>query len=378
MATVTFESVEQLFAQLAADDPTASMQLAVYYQGELALDLVTGPGFKPDSLLPVFSSTKGTIGLTIGRLVQEGVIDLDARVADYWPEFAQADKADITVRQALSHQAGLHGVTGGYTDTELLEHEPLAAKLAAQRPHWRVGAGYIYHAITIGTIGDELVRRTTGRTLADYFMTEIAAPRGIDVHVGLAAEHDGRVVSSDLPPMEQLVELLKKLPNNAYGGLGSLSLWRTDGGERNLLMRVNDRDFQRVGPPAAGGMATARGLARMYAAVHRDLGSGRILDDETVERMTQVQVSGRDLNGGEPMAFGVVFQKPCRSNPRQDFGSHRAFGHDGAGGSMAMSDPHLDFTVGYVTKTMALPETPSDRSIPLVHAVRDAILTARG
>ena len=107
-----FERVAKAFEAHGAADPTHSSQLAVYHRGELVLDLTVGPNLEPDSILPVFSSSKGTAGIVVALTVQRGLLDLDERVATYWPEFAAQGKGEITVRQLLSHQAGLPGVDG--------------------------------------------------------------------------------------------------------------------------------------------------------------------------------------------------------------------------------------------------------------------------
>ena len=346
----TFAPVAESFHSWIEKDPTYNGQLAVYHRGEPVLDLTIGEALSPDQLLPVYSSSKGAAGIVIALLVERGQLDLDAAVADYWPEFAAAGKAAIAVRQLLSHQAGLPGVDGGYTHEELLAHEPLAKRLAEQRPFWLPGAGFAYHALTIGTLADELVRRITGRTLAEVFREDVTAPRDIDVHLGTPAPLDSRVTAVDLPPAEELMAYLATLPVESDG----LDSTAAPVGDRSLLTSVNDEDYRRVGPPAGGGLATARGLARMYAGLHHHLGAApRLLSDDTIAAVTQIQVSGLDLAKGQPARFAVVFQRPIA--PRLLFGSFRAFGHDGAGGSLGFSDPHHDITVGYIAKRIHVP-----------------------
>lgn len=349
-----FEPAAAAFRGWLDHDPTYSGQLAVYHRGEPVLDLTIGDRLAPDALLPVFSSSKGTAGVVIALLVERGQLDLDAPVASYWPEFAAAGKADVPVRQLLSHQAGLNTVDGGYTDEELLAHTPLAKKLAAQRPLCRPGAGFTYHALTIGTLADELVRRVTGRTLAQVFHDDVAAPREIDVHIGTPPELDDRVAIVDMPPQNELVAFLSRSPFPDRDSLAGMSAPRSD---KTLLARVNDEDFRRVGPPAAGGLATARGLARLYASLHHDTTGpaklGRLLSDDTISQVSQTQVSGIDMGTDLPGRFAVVFQNP--SSPRMLFGSARAFGHDGAGGSLGYVDPYYDIAVGYISKTIHVP-----------------------
>ena len=167
----TFEPVHEAFQAYCDADPTYSAQLAVHVAGERVVDLAHG--MEVDSLLPVYSSSKGATAVVVALLVQRGQLDLDAAVATYWPEFAQSGKSGVTVRQLLSHQAGLHGVDDGFTWEELLDHAPLAERLAAQRPFWHPGQAFLYHALTIGILADELVRRVDGRTVAEVLHEDV-------------------------------------------------------------------------------------------------------------------------------------------------------------------------------------------------------------
>jgi CubicO group peptidase (beta-lactamase class C family) len=348
-----FEPVADAFRSWLDKDPSYNGQLAVFHHGEPVLDLTLGDRLQPDSLMPVFSSSKGAAGVVIGLLVEQGKLDLDAAVASYWPEFAAAGKAAVLVRQLLSHQAGLSGVDGGYTDDELLAHTPLAKKLAAQRPLWRPGAGFAYHAFTIGVLADEIVRRTTGRTLATVFRDEIAQPRGVDVHLGTPEALDKRVTTVDMPSPDELASYMVRTPMPEPNSLATVAgpLGTT------LLTRVNDEEYRRAGSPAVGGLATARGLAHMYASLHHDTSldrqHGRLLSQDTIAQMSQTQVTGVDMATGLPARFAVIFQNPIA--PRWPFGSARAFGHDGAGGSLGYVDPIYDVSVGYISKTIHIP-----------------------
>lgn len=361
------DPVRDAFLAIGDSDPTYSAQLAIYYRGSPILDLTVGTGLTEDALLPVFSSSKGAIGLVIALLVERRALDLDATVASYWPEFGRADKDRVTVRQLLSHQGGLVGVDGGYTDAELLAHEPLAERLASQRPLWHPGRAFSYHALTIGTLADELVRRIDGRPLGTVFADDIAGPRDIDVHLGAGPDLDPRVADVALPTDAELTEWAERLPVPEPDGLSAMASPRSD---KLLYLRVNDEDFRRVGPPAAGGLATARGLARMYACLHHDLGGdGRLLSPDTIDQVSQVQVAGTDLGSGLEARFGIVFQTP--NPPRLPFGSARAFGHDGAGGSLAFCDPLYDLSFGYLTQRIPLPGGADARAIGLTRILRE-------
>lgn len=366
--TVSFEAVEAAFNSYAESDPTYSAQVAVHVGASRVVDLSAG-ALGPDSLLPVYSSSKGATATVIALLVERGALDLDAPVASYWPEFAASDKAGIPVRQLLSHQAGLPGVDGGFTWDELLDHDALATRLAAQRPFWRPGAGFMYHALTIGTLADELVRRVDGRPVAEVLRAEVTGPRAIDVWMGLPPSEDGRVVDA-LPPTAEELTAGPLPPMGGSDPLATLPLPKGDA--LGLFSRINDEQFRRVAPPAAGVVASARGLAALYACLRHEVhGVPRLVGDETLAQMSQIQVAGVELGTGLEARFGVLFQAPCP--PRWDFGRIGAFGHDGAGGSLACCDPSVDVAFGYTVQRLPLPGGMDARAMELTRLVRRAI-----
>jgi CubicO group peptidase (beta-lactamase class C family) len=368
-----FEPVIEAFERFSDADPTYCAQFAVHVGGERLLDL--SQGMDRDALLPVFSSSKGASAVVISLLLEREQLDLDATVATYWPQFAQKGKGAVTVRQLLSHQAGLNGVDGGFTTEELLAHEPLAERLAAHRPLWHPGAGVEYHAVTLGTLADELVRRIDGRTLADVLSQDVTEPRGIDIWMGTPESQDHRVLQALPPTGEEFAAFLADPPAGVdlAGGSGRLaSLSLPAGGIFDLFIRVNSEEFRRVGPAAAGMTATARGLAALYACLRHEVGGEpRLLSDETVAQMSQMQVSGRDISGGLQVRFAVMFQIPC--SPRWPFGSFGAFGHDGAGGSLAFCDPTHEIGFGYTVQRLPLPGGLDARAVELARLVREAL-----
>jgi CubicO group peptidase (beta-lactamase class C family) len=367
MVDPAFAAVRTLLEELAVLDATYSGALCASHRGRTVVDIAWGPVLGLDDLLPVFSSSKGAAGLAVACLVRDGLLDLDRTVASYWPEFAQRGKAAVTVRQLLSHQAGLLGVDGGYTYDELYGHTELAARLAAQRPLWWPGSAFAYHGVTIGVLADELVRRLVGLPLGQYFHDQVAGPRGLDVYLGTPEALDGRVRSVELPTHEELAAFPGAMPRRGRGSLASLSI-PIDG--QPMYVACNDVSFRRAGTPAAGGLASARGLAGMYAAVHHEVGGvPRLLDDETVGQMSQLQVWGRELTQTEPLrsGFGVMFQKPTDHHP---WGSYQAFGHDGLGGSLAYADPFNDIAFAYTVVRIPLPGGADSRAIHLSRAVR--------
>lgn len=310
-------------------DPDLSFQAAAYHNGELVLDVWGGPHLSENSVMVPFSVTKNTIGLSIGLLVERGTLDLDARVAQYWPEFAQQGKGHVTVRQLLSHQAGLPQATPSLTWAELLDHHAAAERLAASVPFWYPGSAFGYHGITIGNLTSELIFRITGRTLHEYYEQEIRAPHGIDFYLGLPPEQDGRRVPT-LPMIRPVADT-----STTYSSILGPVVWNPSG---SGIDPANDEVSWRFGHPAVSGTGTARGLARLMASAVTGVHGGKpFLSPDTVGLIGQQQVSGYDEVLGQPhRAHAIVFQKPT---PSLAFGGPRAFGHDGAMGALACADP---------------------------------------
>jgi CubicO group peptidase (beta-lactamase class C family) len=200
----------------------------------------------------------------------------------------------------------------------------------------------------------------------------VTGSRGIDVWMGTPESEDARVVEAQPATAEELSAFLTASPGALDGGdeIASLSLRR--GNPLDLLTRVNDVAFRRVGPPAAGMLASGRGLAALYASLRHEVGGQpRLLTDETIAQMSQIQVAGTELGTGLQARFGVIFQVPCP--PRWAFGSVRAFGHDGAGGSLAFCDPTDDVAFGYTVRRLPLPGGMDARAVELARVVRQCL-----
>ena len=270
------------------------------------------------------------------QLVERGLLDLDAPVAKYWPEFAQKDKGAIPVRWLLSHQAGLPAIRKPLAQDELYDWNAMAAALAEQEPWWEPGTRHGYHALTFGHLVGEVIRRVSGKSVGTFFRENVAGPLGADFHIGLAAEHDAR--TSDLygslaPPSPEkggpvipgpLGQFMKDMtdPSTMAGAAFNNPPGRND--------RVNTREWRAAEIPAANGHGTAESLARIYGALARggELGGVRLLEPESIERARTEQAFGPDaVLGGLPMRFGLGFML------RQDFmpisPNASAFGHPG-------------------------------------------------
>lgn len=343
-------------------DPRYSAQLAVYVDGEKALDLVGGPNSSADSVTGVFSCSKGVAALAFSLLVQDGLIDLDAAVATYWPEFARQGKGAVTVRQLLSHQAGLVGVQGGFAMEEYNDLPAVADRLASMASMWRPGSGtFGYHALTMGVFLEELCRRVTGERLQDMYNRRIREPFAAGMYLGLPESEDTRYrpVLFDEEPAPAFFD-----PHSIAGVSGNVQAG-------NLLGMPNLRSVRAAGSTSGAGVGSADGLARVYAGAITGIGDQpAYLNADTIALMTEEQVWGLDRVFCDTSAFAVTFMK---SHPRMDFGSAQAFGHEGANASLGYADPLYGVGFGYVP-ARSEEGTTTGRAMQLSAAVRGVLL----
>lgn len=361
-AAPEFTPVRELFDSFLAEDPEYSAQLAVYRAGTRVLDLSGGPGLGPGEITGTYSCSKGAAALVIALLVQDGLLDLDAAVASYWPEFGAHGKGRITVRQALSHQAGLPGIAGGFALAEF-PTAAAASRLAAAAPLWRPGGTFGYHALTIGILMEELCRRAAGTPLQELYDQRIRLPFGVDFFLGLPAEDEPRY-----RPVLYTEDADTWLDPLSQAGLNSNAPVST------IMELPNHRIIRAGGMSSAGGVGSADGLARLYAAATTGVdGKSGFLSARTISLMAEEQVWGLDRSSGQDNAFAVVFMKP---QPGRDFGSHLAFGHEGANAALGFADPGHGIGFGYVPRRSEEGRT-NGRAQRLSAAVRRACLAAR-
>ncbi|WP_442574543.1 serine hydrolase domain-containing protein [Microbacterium sp. F51-2R] len=361
------------FAEFVAADPSFSAQLSVILDGEPVVDLAAGPALRSSSVTGVYSSTKGIAALVIAHLIDIGRIDPDHRVADYWPQFAEVGKGRITVRQLLSHQAGLPVVERPLTLHDVEDSREAAAALAGQRPLWRPGSAFGYHALTIGILMEELVRRVAGRTLQEVYETVVRGPVGADFHLGLPASEDARYVPlGDVAlTAAQAAEIASRPPADAMAAAVFSNFAMPDDRSPEGTS-TNNPAVRRAGFAAIGGVGSATGLAELYAATLPGSG-GTIARPEVFAEMAQQHSWGTDRVLGIPNCFGLVFMLP---QPRQPFGGPRAYGHDGAGGALAFADPSTGVAFGYIPLPMQYPGGADPRAVELARLVGDAARTA--
>ncbi len=363
-----FETVREEFAAfVGGEQADYEGQLCVFQDGRRVVDLWAGDR---DALYAVYSSTKGAAHLVVALLVQDGILELDREVAYYWPEFAAAGKSAVTLRELISHRAGLIGPDSAYTGAELSDDRALAERLAAQRPFWRPGTAFGYHALVIGALTGEVVFRATGSTLQEVYEERVRAPYGLDFFLGLPEELEGRFrsVQPMLPTPVQQAELDAAL--TGPDSLGSISFNQRGPEPGSLEEFANLRAVRAAGQASAGGIASARGLAGMYAAAISEVdGRAPLLKPDTIAEVGQIHSVGRDLIIRDHGAFGLGFQATADKYPFLGAGS---FGHSGAAGSQAFADPRAGLTYGYTRRRFAYPGGAAPENERLAYVVHRA------
>ncbi|MEV5489958.1 serine hydrolase domain-containing protein [Streptomyces bobili] len=367
-----FEPVRNEFAAFVATErPDYEGQLCVYVHGRRVVDLWAGDGVDADSLYGVFSSTKGAAHLVAALLVQEGTLELDRKVTYYWPEFASEGKGSLTLRDLLAHRAGVVGTDSGFSRQELADDRQIAERLADQRPFWRPGTAFGYHALVIGALSGEVVRRATGRTLQEVYEERVRAPYGLDFFLGLPGAHEARFRSTQaMAPTDEQRALLDSLPSGPHT-LAAVAFNRHAAEPTDLETLPNDPLVRANGPASVGGVASARGLAGMYAAAISEVG-GKVplLKDDTAAEFGQFHSVGYDLVARAHKSYGLGFQATADTwYPTLGVG---AFGHSGAAGSQGFADPRSGVAYGYTRRRFAFPGGAAVENERFVAAVRMA------
>ncbi|MBC3840957.1 beta-lactamase family protein [Streptacidiphilus sp. 4-A2] len=369
-----FEPVRAEFAAVAAGEGgDYAAQLVAYRHGERVVDLWTGPQTTADSLIGAYSASKGATHLVVASLVQEGVLDLDRQVGHYWPQFAVEGKGALVLRELLAHRAGLVGADGGFTIEELADDRIVAERLATQRPYWRPGAAFGYHALVMGALSGEVVRRATGRSVQELFAERIRDAYAVDFHLGLPREQEPRFLSAQ--PMTATPERLAALAASTSGpnSLPGIAFNRNHPQNPGVWELPNFQPVRTLGTASFGGVASARGLARMYAVTMDSVdGAVPLLKPETLATVGQIQSIGHDVVLGERKAFTVGFHATSEYYPQLGQG---AFGHSGAGGQQAFADPRNGIAYGYTRRRTPFPAAAGPENARLIRALYGA--TAR-
>ncbi|MEV5611814.1 serine hydrolase domain-containing protein [Streptomyces sp. NPDC052225] len=343
------------------------------YGGSRDVDPDGGPDWESGTAQILRSATKGVSAAALLLLHQRGLLDLDAPVASYWPEFKAHGKEDARVRDVLAHRVGVPALDRPLTPAEAADLDVGAAAVAAQAPEWAPGTDHGYHAQTYSWLTGELVRRVTGRTLGAYVADEIAGPLGADLWIGLPdaqAHRVGRVGPVEAPaPPGGLRARPKRGIAEAYTNPESLT--RRAFGAITPSPDENDPVYRAAQLPGSNGIGTAEGLARFYAGLIGELpGRARLFTDETLRAARAEVSSGTDRVLVVPSRFGLGYMLHGVASPLLGPGS---FGHPGRGGALGFADPESGIAFGYVTNGMQKGVTADPRAQALVRAVREAL-----
>ncbi|MFI8189274.1 serine hydrolase domain-containing protein [Streptomyces sp. NPDC085946] len=323
-----------------------------------------------DTLVNVWSTSKGPVALCAHLLADRGLLDLDAPVAAYWPEFAAAGKERVLVRHLLSHRAGLAGLREPHSLAQLYDWELTTQRLAATPPWWEPGTRSGYHALTFGHLVGEVVRRVSGLLPGAFLEREVTGPLGVDFTVGLPEKEAGRVAELVRPPVAagEQAAVFAQLEPAAIAALANPSVGAAE---------ANTPGWRAAEIPAANGHGTARAVAALYAvfAGRGTYDGHRVLGAEAAERVREGQGRCRDL------VLGAGFEHETEvglglwlSGENGSYGPNpRAFGHDGFGGSCGLADPEAGVSLGYVMNRMGSRIADDPRKTALVDAVYGAL-----
>ncbi|MFF0548472.1 serine hydrolase domain-containing protein [Streptomyces sp. NPDC004311] len=354
--------------------------VSVYRDGRKVVDLWGGTrdadGTEPwteDTAQVVRSATKGVAAAVPLLLHQRGLLDPDAPVASYWPEFKAGGKERVLVRDLLAHRAGVPALDRGLTAAEAADGVSGPAAVAAQHPSWEPGTAHGYHAQTYSWLLSELVLRVTGRTLGSVLAEDIAEPLGVDFWIGLPdteAHRVGRVAPVD-PPETAGVLRTRPRRNVSEAYADPASLTRRAFAAIDPLPDENAPAYRAAELPASNGIGTARGLARFYAATIGVVEDGaRIFTPATTELAAREHSAGPDRVLVVNTRFGAGYMLHGPASPLL---SPASFGHPGRGGSLAFADPEAGIGFGYVTNALAKSVTADPRAQALVRALKSAL-----
>lgn len=365
-----FGAVKDAFAANFNRGEDVGASVAVVMGDELVVDLWGGSldraGKEPwrqDTLINVYSTTKTMSCLSLLVLAGRGLVDVDAPVAKYWPEFAQNGKGNVLVRHLLSHTAGVPAWEQRIAPIDLYDWDKVTSLLATQSTWWEPGWKSGYHAVTQGNLVGEVVRRVDGRSVGRFFRDEIALPMGAEFHIGVPPELDSRVAK--VIPAPPLV----------FGsGDGSKSPDRDSipyraANPRLVAEQSWEIPWRRAEIPAAGGHGNARGVALAQAAVSHGgvLRGVRLLPESTINRIFDVQAAGRDLVLGIGVTFGVGYGLNSPKNPISP--NARVCYWGGWGGSLVVNDVDAGFTFAYVMNRMGEGTVGDDRAHTILRAI---------
>ncbi len=367
-----FAAVRDALEQAVASQEELGASVCVDLDGERVVDLWGGHRdqartvpWTEDTIVNVWSTTKTVLALSALVLVERGLLDLDAPVARYWPEFGAAGKDGIEVRHLLSHTSGVSGWDPPFTVEDMYDWDTATARLAAQAPWWEPGTASGYHAQDQGHLVGELVRRTTGRSFKDFVAEEVAGPLGADLSNG-AAESDWHRIADVVPPPPLAVDLAALPPDSPAV--------RTFTGPVGDAAKANTPGWRRADLGAVNGHGNARSVARVLSVLARggEVDGVRLLSPATIEHVFREQADGIDLVLGVPIRWGIGWALP-KPELLPYVPEGRVCFWGGWGGSIVVTDLDRRLTIAYMMNKMAPGIIGSPRSEAYVRAVYAAL-----
>ena len=363
-----FAAVRDAFVANFTAGKELGARFSAAIEGEVVVDLMAGVAdrasgapFGPDTLAPIFSTSKAITALMIARLVSHGRLDYGQRVAEVWPEFAAAGKQDITVEQCLSHQDGLAAFTQPMDPALWFDWAAITARIAAMAPLWPPGTASGYHPVIYGYVAGEIFRRVDGRTLGTALRHDLAQPLGLDLWIGLPDAEHGRVAAMQRPPSMPDLGPLTDIKRGAF-----LEPWSAPGGR-------NTGAWRRAEIPSANGHATAESLARLAAVLACDgmLEDREVLGPGVAADLARQRIRGQDLVLPFDLAWGAGV---LRNDPLMIYGPGvRTVGHSGWGGSCLMADPERRLSAAYVMNRQSAALIGDPRSRRLIEALYEGL-----
>ncbi|MBV1921082.1 MAG: beta-lactamase family protein [Pseudomonadales bacterium] len=371
-----FLRVQQQFEKNMNSGSELGSAVSIVQHGKLVVDLWAGYSDKKatipwekDSIVNVFSSTKGVAALCIQHALDAGLLDLEKKVTYFWPEFGQKGKRDTIFSWLLSHRAGVPALRDPVPDYALFDWDYMVTRFAEERPWWEPGVDHGYHMVSGGWMMGEVFRRALGCSIDEYLQTEIISKLDVDFYIGVPEEAMSRVAqlkSSFSVPENGRVFLFDKITADRGGALAKALM-----NPQSLMTSSNRDEWKRMELPSATGHGSARGLATLYGAA---VGEGAFLSRRAISRCSEVASDGLDKVLDIQTRFGPGFLLQQQDNLETGFGSGaRAFGHPGSGGSLGFADPEKEIGFGYVMNQMGSYLMVDPRARSLVEAMYQSL-----
>jgi CubicO group peptidase (beta-lactamase class C family) len=367
-----FESVKEEFQKNFENDLEVGASFAVTIEGKHVIDIWGGYAdaektrpWEQDTIVNVYSTTKVMTSICIHILVDRGLLDLDAPVANYWPEFTQAGKENLPVKYLLSHTSGLAGWDKKFRTKKLYNWDLMVELLAAQKPWWEPGTKSGYHTVTFGYLLGELIRRITNKTVGTFFQEEVADPLNADFHIGVPEDQFGRIADLIPPPPIDLSTFGEIDPKSV--AMRSLTNPMID------VLDTRTREWRMAEIPAANGHGNARSVSRVTAALAcgGQLDGVRILSEKAIRRSIEEQSYGIDLVLNTPIRFGLGWGLQSKEIPIGP--NENLFYWGGYGGSVVAVDLDEKMSIAYVMNKMVSTLTGDPRSENLINLLYQAI-----